>query len=111
MKNNTHEPHSRSLPALLALRPLARGRTPSHGRRLPARLARSAPPLAWRPPRRILRWPGDHLPGPGIADRTVRRLAASGPYAAARAAHDGGAAAFVARRAALHFASRPAATN
>ena len=80
-RRNTREPHARRLPALLAVRPLAPGRAAAHGRRLPARLARAPPPrppaLARRPARRVPRRAGGDLPGPGLADRAVRRRCCS----------------------------------
>src|SRR5262249_32271742 len=52
-----------------------------------------------------------HLPGPGVAARAVRRLAAAGPHGAAPAAHDGGAAAPLAGRAAVPPAPGSAAAR
>ena len=52
-----------------------------------------------------------HLPGPGVADRAVRRPAAPGPHGAAPAAHDGGAAAPLAGRAAVPLAAGFAAAG
>src|SRR5690348_7517304 len=104
-RRNTREPHPRRLPTLLAVRPLASGGAAAHGRRLSARLARAPPPrppaLARRPPRRVPRRARGHRPGPGVAGRAVRRPTAPGPYGAAPAAHDGGAAAPLAGRAAV----------
>src|SRR5262249_17790055 len=67
--------------------------------------------LAWGPRRGLLRRPGGCLPGPGVADRTVRGPAPLGPHGAAPAAHDGGAAAAVAGRAAVPFTSGLATTH
>src|SRR5262249_9239347 len=106
--SSTRESHARCGPALLAVRPLALGRATAHGRCLSARLARAPPPrplaLARRPSRRVpWRAPGD-LPGPGLADRAVRRPAAPNPHGAAPAANDGGPAVAVAGRAPVPFA-------
>src|SRR5262249_16277387 len=91
--SSTRESHARCGPALLAVRPLAPGRTAAHRRRLSARLARAPLPrplaLARRPPRRVPRRARGDLPGLGFTDRTVRRPAAPGPHGAAPAAYDG----------------------
>src|SRR5207302_8320016 len=108
MRKNTHEPHARRLPALLALRSLVVDHASCLRRHLLSRLEGAASPrlpaLARRPCRRFARRPGGALPGPGIADRAVRGPAAASPHGAAPAAHDGGAAAPLAGRAAVSLA-------
>src|ERR1700752_5543519 len=112
MRSNTREAHARRLPGLLAVRPLAPGRAAPQGRRLSARMARAPPPrplaLPRRPPRRVPRRARGHRPGPGVAGRAVRRPAAPGPYGAAPAAHDDGAAAPLVGRALVPLPPGPA---
>src|SRR5947209_12549408 len=105
MRKNTHEPHARRLPALLALRSLVADHDSCLRRHLRSRLEGAASPrlpaLARRPYRRFPRRPGGALPGPGIADRAVPDPAGASPHGAAPAAHDGGAAAPLVGRAAV----------
>src|SRR5580704_10343579 len=111
MKKNTHEPHARRLPALLALRSLAPDRAPCLCRRLRSWLEGARPPrlpaLARRPGRCLPRRPGGALPGPGIADRAVRCAAPASSYGAAPASDDGGAAPPLVGRAAVPLAPGP----
>src|SRR5262249_53127758 len=82
---------------------------------LRVRLARAAAPrpraLARRPPRRLPGGTGGGLPGPGVADRATRRLAAVCPHASAHGADDGGRAAVLGGGAARAVAAGPAAAG
>src|SRR5436305_14054713 len=80
----SHESHARRLSALVAVRPLAPGRAGPGRRPVPARLAGPAPAepaaVARRPAERLFGGAGGRLPGPGVADRAVRRAPVASPH-------------------------------
>src|SRR5262245_3699147 len=96
----------------MAAEPLAPFVARSGRLHLPARLAGSATEkpaaLARRPTHRLCGWARDRLPGPGLADRAVRRAAVESPHVAASAADDGCASAGLAGGAPVSDVARPA---
>src|SRR5262249_39687266 len=106
------EPARRCLSSLVAGKPLARLVARSGSLHLPARLAGSATEkpaaLARRPTHRFCGWARGRLPGPGLADRAVRRAAVESPHVAAPLADDGCASAGLDGGAAVPDVARPA---